>query len=75
MSFKKNKKLNRKTKLLSNADDQKITQQCLDNLIDNIILQQENKMPRSIASNNFYNTSFCITWHHSLRRNPFICGI
>jgi len=41
---KKNKKLNKKPKLLSNADDQKITQQCLDNLIENVILQQENKI-------------------------------
>jgi len=41
---KKNKKFNKKPKLLSNTDDQKITQQCLNNLIDNIVLQEEDKI-------------------------------
>jgi hypothetical protein len=41
---KKNKKLNKKPNLLSNIDDQKLIQQCLNDLIENISFQNENNI-------------------------------
>jgi hypothetical protein len=41
---KKTKKTNKKPKLISNTDDQKIIQQFLNDLIENIIIQEENKI-------------------------------
>lgn len=42
---KKNKKLNKKPKLISNIDEQNINiQQCLNDLIDNVLSEEENKI-------------------------------
>jgi hypothetical protein len=41
---KKNKKFGKKMKLSSNINDQKIIQQCLNDLVDKILSQEENKI-------------------------------